>query len=235
MGAPRKQRKKFAAPMHPWEAERIEREKKFLKEYGLKNKKEIWKMESVLKRFKDQIKKLTATESEQTKKAEKQLIDKLVKLGLIKPTTKLDEVLDLNVEAVLDRRLQSLVLKKGLAKSPKQARQFIVHGHIFVDDRKINIPSYLVLAAEEDKIKFSPSSKLGDEEHPERATKAKVVVKRKPVKRLRKKTDRTAKIKKGEKVEKPQKKIEKEKPAEEIVAKGPKTEVPKAEELIKKV
>ena len=44
MGDPRKTRKKYDTPQHPWQKERMDQESVFLKEYGLKNKKEIWKM-----------------------------------------------------------------------------------------------------------------------------------------------------------------------------------------------
>lgn len=173
MGSPRKQRKKYETPTHPWQEERIEKEKEILRVYGLKNKKEIWKMDSVLRRFKRQVKSLVTKESEQAKKEEKQLLDKLIKLGLIGKDAKLEDVLGLETKSILDRRLQSLVFKKGLANSVKQARQFIVHGHISVGDKKISAPSYLVLKSEEDKIEFSPSSILASTEHPERAIRTK--------------------------------------------------------------
>jgi len=173
MGAPRKQRRKYETPTHPWQEDRIEKEKEILRIYGLKNKKEIWKMDSTLRRFKRQVKSLVTKESEQAKKEEKQLLDKLIKLGLIGKDAKLEDVLGLETKSILDRRLQSMVLKKGLANSVKQARQFITHGHILIGDKKISAPSYLVLKNEEDKIKFSQSSTLASTEHPERAIKVK--------------------------------------------------------------
>lgn len=173
MGAPRKQRRKYETPTHPWQEERIEKEKEILRVYGLKNKREIWRMNSVLRRFKRQVKSLVTKESEQAKKEEKQLVSKLIKLGLIGKDAKLEDVLDLETKSILERRLQSMVFKKGLANSLKQARQFITHGHILVADKKISAPSYLVLKSEEDKIKFSSSSRLASTEHPERTVKAK--------------------------------------------------------------
>jgi ribosomal protein S4 len=87
----------------------------------------------------------------------------------------MEDVLSLTVKDILDRRLQTIVYNQGLTKSVKQARQFIVHGHIFVGDKKVTIPSYLVLAGEEDKIIFDANSALSDAEHPERVQKKKAV------------------------------------------------------------
>ena len=51
MGHPRKARKKYDTPPHPWNADRIKEENKLLQKYGLKNKKEIWKAETTVKRY----------------------------------------------------------------------------------------------------------------------------------------------------------------------------------------
>ncbi len=171
MGDPKRQRKKFVTPMHPWFGPRILEEKGLLKEYGLKNKKEIWKMASILRRFKTQAKNLTARDDGQAVMESNLLISKLNKLKIVTGKAKMEDVLDLNVKNILDRRLQTLVYNQGLAKSVKQARQFIVHGHIFVGDKKVSVPSYLVLADEEDKISFDASSTLSSLEHPERLQK----------------------------------------------------------------
>lgn len=178
MGHPKKPKKKFSRPEHPWRAARIELEKPLMKDYGLDHKKEIWKTDSILRRFKKQAKLLIAKESEQAKKEEKQLIEKLARLGLINENGKIDDILGLDIKNLLDRRLQTLVYKKNLAKTVKQARQFIVHGHINIGDRKISVPSYLVLKEEEHLIKFSPTSKLHNEEHPERIKKTEVIEKK---------------------------------------------------------
>jgi small subunit ribosomal protein S4 len=49
-----------------------------------------------------------------------------------------------NLLSQLERRLDNVVLRLGLAGSHAQARQFVRHGHIRVNDRKVNIPSFLV-------------------------------------------------------------------------------------------
>ncbi|MFH1456196.1 MAG: 30S ribosomal protein S4 [archaeon] len=175
MGDPRKQRKKYQTPAHPWQAERIKEEREILKTYGLKNKKELWKMGSKISKFKLQAKKLIGQKGEQAEGEKKQFLDKLAKMKLIDSGAQLDHVLELTTKEILERRLQTQVLRKGFAKSAKQARQFIVHGHVFVNEKKINVPSYLINNEEENLVSFNPSSNLADEEHPERIVKLKEV------------------------------------------------------------
>jgi len=76
------------------------------------------------------------------KTQEKILLDKLQKLGLLNKDATLDDVLGLNVEKLLDRRLQTFVFKNNLANTSKQARQLITHGHVAVDGRKIVYPGF---------------------------------------------------------------------------------------------
>ena len=168
MGDPRKARKKYETPRHPWEGSRIESENILVKEYGLKNKKEIWKARSLLKKFTNQAKKLSNLKTLHDQKEKEQLLNILKKLNLVKENADLEEVLGLNVNNILDRRLQTLVYKKGLARSVIQARQFITHGHIKIKDQRFNIPGYLVEAEEENDITFINKSNLSNPEHAER-------------------------------------------------------------------
>lgn len=151
----RKLRKKLKRPRKPWDKERIEREAELMKKYGLRRKREIWKAEEILRKFRRRARRLAA---EKNKKEEKILIQKLARIGLLDENATLDDVLSLTVENILDRRLQTLVVEKGLAKTPKQARQFITHGHIVIGGRKTPYPSYLVPKDEENKIKFCGKS-----------------------------------------------------------------------------
>ena len=141
MGDPKKQRKKYETPLRPWDQKRIEEEIKIIKKYGLRRKNEIYRAESILRNFRRRARELAARKNE---KQEKELIEKLNKLGIIEKDASLDDVLELKLEDILNRRLQTIVFKKGLAKTPKQARQFIVHGHVKVDKVKIKWPSFLV-------------------------------------------------------------------------------------------
>ena len=174
MGDPGKIRSKYSGPKHPWEGWRIEEERVVKREYGLKNKKEIWKANSELRRLNAVAKKLIRQRSKnnpQAKKEEKQFLDRLFKLGLVNDGAKLEDVLALELKDILDRRLQTIVFKSGMALTPSQARQFIVHGHVFVGGRKISISSYKVNRDEQFVITFNSTSSLTSEEHPERAKK----------------------------------------------------------------
>ena len=182
MGDPKKQKKKYKRPMMVWNEERIARDKVTVEEYGLKNKKEIWKIESELKSIHDQVKKLIAdTSSEQNKKESDLLLKKLISLSLLPSTAKLEEVLSLDYKALMNRRLQTLVFKKGLARTSKQARQFITHNHISINEQVINVPSYMVKSGEEHNITFNASSTVSNEMHPERIQ----AKKEKPLKELK--------------------------------------------------
>ena len=122
---------------------------------------------------------------------------------MIKPEDTIESVLTLNVENILERRLQTVVLKRSLARSMKQSRQFITHGHITIADKVITSPSYLVLESEEKKIGFKKTSSLSSTDNPERQIA-------KPVKE--KKVEDKKEEKKEKKVEK--KKEEKKTPKE---------------------
>jgi len=168
MGDIKKIRKKYETPKHPWNRERIELEREIKKKYGLKNKKEIWKMDSKLRKFKDQVKSLSTRTDDQGSKERLLLSAKLMKLGLLKEGDPIDKILSLEVSDIMERRLQTLVHKKLLARSVTQARQFISHGHMRVNDNKITSPGYLVKVSEESAIQFSTTSALYDKDHPER-------------------------------------------------------------------
>lgn len=173
MGDIKKKRKKYSRPSHPWQKERIEEEKILLKEYGLVNKKEIWRAESLVRKFSSRVKKLTALRDEQSDKEGKQLLSRLRSIGLLDETSKMEDILTLNKKNILDRRLQSVVLKKNLARTLKQARQFIVHGHIKVGEKKIRSPSHMISRKEEELINFIETSSLASSDHPERAIEEK--------------------------------------------------------------
>lgn len=168
MGDPRKTRKKYDTPEHPWIAGRIEEEREVRKQFGTKNKKEIYKMDSALKRFKDQAKTLVSRTDNQAVVEREQMVNKMVSLGLVKTGATLDDILSLTVTDIMNRRLQTVLVKRLLARSPKQARQLIVHGHVIVGDKLITSPSYLVRVDEEARIGFRNSSPFVNEQHPER-------------------------------------------------------------------
>lgn len=145
----KKGEKTYDTPQEGWQSERIQEEKNIVGEYGLKNKKELWKSQSFIRNMRREARKLIAAENEEKKR---DIIEKLNSLGMVKEDSKLEDILSLNVEDVLDRRLQTVVFKKGLADTIKEARQLITHGKIKVDDKRVNVPSYLVKKEEEGDI-----------------------------------------------------------------------------------
>jgi small subunit ribosomal protein S4 len=204
MGDPKKQHKKFSKPGKPWEKERIEEEVAIIKEFGLKNKKEIWKASSKLRNFFAQAKKAISIRSDQGEKEKAQLLIKLRSLGLVGDKTHVEDVLSISLRDILQRRLQSIVFNKGMARTMKQARQFIVHEHILVNGKKITVPGYLVPVSKENTITFVSGSSLSSADHPERKKpeeekKVKKKIKKKAVKRVKKRVTATKTKKKGEK------------------------------------
>ncbi|WP_297476888.1 30S ribosomal protein S4 [Thermococcus sp.] len=168
MGDPKRQRKKYETPSHPWIKERLDRERVLMKKYALKNKKELWRHETQLKEFRRRARRLLAARGKQAEIEKVQLLQRLNRLGLLPADAVLDDVLSLAIEDVLDRRLQTVVFKKGLARTIGQARQLIVHGHIEVNGQVIRSPGYLVLKEEEDAITYARNSPFAKESHPER-------------------------------------------------------------------
>ncbi len=145
----KRQRKKYKTPVKAWDKQRIEREREIVKNFGLSKKREIWRAETFLRNYRRIARKLAAKKG---KEQEKVLIKKLAKLGLLNETAGLDDVLSLTLENLLERRLQTIIFRKGLSNSVKQARQYITHGHVTINGKKVVYPSYLVLKDEEDKI-----------------------------------------------------------------------------------
>jgi small subunit ribosomal protein S4 len=166
MGDPKRQRKKFDTPRFPWQMDALESELKTLGQYGLRNKREIWRHKTLLSKYRSIGRSLLGKSVEERSVQEKQLLDRLNRLGILPEDSALDDVLDLSLEDILERRLQTLVFHRGLSQSMNQSRQLIAHGHIAIDGRKVSSPSYLVLRDEEEKIEYAPKSPLTDPEHP---------------------------------------------------------------------
>jgi small subunit ribosomal protein S4 len=166
MGDPRKQRKKFDTPRFPWRTDVLETELKLLGQYGLRNKREIWRHKTLLSKHRGIARSLLGMSVEERREPQKQLLGRLDRLGILPETAALDDVLVLSLEDILERRLQTLVFQKGLAKSIHHARQLINHGHIAIAGRRVSSPSYLVLKEEEAKISYASTSPLSTPDQP---------------------------------------------------------------------
>ena len=160
MGDPKYPRRVWKKPKRPLNYELKMDELKTLGTFGLRTKRELWKAHTELSRVRHQARSLLALRKEVREEKEPILMKSLARIGLVSPEATLDDVLNLNADDLLSRRLQSIVTKKLGFKTPYQARQAVIHGHIMIDDRKINIPSYTVKVEEEDNIHFTPESKI---------------------------------------------------------------------------
>lgn len=160
MGDPKYPRKAWRKPKRPLNYELKMAELKTLGTFGLRTKKELWKAHTRLSSVRHQARSLLALQQDIREEKEPILMKSLTKIGLVSSDATLDDVLNLEVEDLLTRRLQTLVHKKFGFQTPYQARQAVVHGHIMIGDRVIDIPSYTVTTAEEENIQFTPESKF---------------------------------------------------------------------------
>ena len=172
MGEPKFSRPRTQTPTHPWKQARIDEEHDLKERYGLKKvggMREIWREKSALRRHRNQAMKLIgrvdSTEGHYAKEKD-QLLNSLTKKGLLQTGADVGDVLEINVEHMLSRRLQSVVYYKGLAPSMRAARNLFVHGHICIGDQRMTVPGYHVLKEEEDSLKYSENSPFVDPEHP---------------------------------------------------------------------
>ncbi len=169
MGLPIKHRKKFVSHKKRWDKQTIVDEAVLVNDYALKNKKEIRKIELMLSKYKSIAKSLNRTVATKQSSDAENFINSLKNKGFLKmDATSLDEVLDIGMRDILDRRLSNILYKKKLARTPKQARQFVVHGHVKVAGVCVSSPSYMVSLGDEDSVEFLPNSALADESHPDR-------------------------------------------------------------------
>jgi small subunit ribosomal protein S4 len=160
MGDPKKPRKKYSTPRMPWRSDVLVGELQLVGTYGLRNKRELWKAKTLLSNARGQARLLLAMPEIERKVKEKFLLNKLMNYALIDKNSTIDDILSLTVEDILERRLQTLVWRKGLAKTPTQARQFVVYGHISIRDQVVKRPSMFVKVGDEDSVKLRNDSPL---------------------------------------------------------------------------
>ena len=158
MGDPKTPRRVWKKPKRPLNYDLMMDELKTLGTFGLKTKKELWKTQTELSRVRLQARSLLALRQEERERKEPILIQSLSKIGLVDQNSTLDDVLNLQVNDLLSRRLQTMAQRKLFFKTPYQARQAIVHGHIMIGDSIVTIPSYIVKTEEETKIRLIPES-----------------------------------------------------------------------------
>ena len=168
MGDPKRQRRKFDTPRFPWRKDILNEELKLLGTYGLRNKHELWRHETQLSKFRGIARSLIGRPAEERMKMENELLTRLKKIGILQETAVLDDVLDLSIEDLLERRLQTLVFRKTLTKTVHQSRQLITHGHITLDNRRVTVPGYIVCREEEKTLTYALESQFVNAAHPTR-------------------------------------------------------------------
>ena len=159
----KRKHKTYSKPKRPFNKERIEEEAQIKKEFGLKNKKEIWKADAKIKLIRVKAKKLISAKLEE----QQALFDRLKKIGLNVNT--IADVLSLDKKDYLNRRLQTIVVKKKLATTSKSARQLITHRKVLVDGKVLNSPSYIVPIGLENKISLKTKKKKQESKKIEKA------------------------------------------------------------------
>jgi small subunit ribosomal protein S4 len=149
----KRKQKQYSRPKRPFDKTRIEEESIIKKEFGLKNKKEIWKAEAKIKSIREKAKKLISSNQEE----QQAFFDRLKKIGL--DVSSIGEVLALDKKDYLNRRLQTILVKNELTTTIRSARQLITHKKVFVNGRIVNSPSYVVPIKFEKSISLKPKLK----------------------------------------------------------------------------
>jgi len=166
MGDPKRTRRSYETPRHPWRRDQLEVELHLMGDFGLRNKRELWRYKTMLSKVRGQARSMLASTGEERARLEREYLSKLSRIGILSESATIDDILDLDIRDLLERRLQTVVFRKGLAKSLFQARQLVSHGHISVAGKIISVPSYMVKRDEEGNLKYSSQSPLGKTDHP---------------------------------------------------------------------
>merc|ERR1712080_560109 len=161
---PMKYSKVYTTPRRPFEKARLDQELKLIGEYGLRNKREVWRVKYSLAKIRSAARELLTLEEKAPKRLFEgnALLRRLVRTGVPSDDRmKLDYVLGLKIEDFLERRLQTQVFKLGLAKSIHHARVLIKQRHIRVRKQVVNVPSFIVRLDSQKHIDFSLKSPFG--------------------------------------------------------------------------
>ena len=168
MGDPKKKHKRYTTPKRPYDLDALEEELRLIGAFGLRNKRELWSHRTELSRTRRMAREKLSMDPVERAEGERVMTRKLHSLGLVGERATLEDILTLRIEGLMERRLQTVVYRRGMAKSLFQARQLITHGHISIGGRKVRAPSYLVTLEDEAKLEYAGSSPLAAAEHPVR-------------------------------------------------------------------
>jgi small subunit ribosomal protein S4 len=166
LGDPKKKHKLYTTPKRPYDFTNLEAELKLVGAYGLRNKRELWRHRTELSTLRRRAREMVSMEISEREQMETELLRRLHKLGLVPEKGNLDDILSLNVQDLMERRLQTVLFRKGMVKSFFQSRQLIAHGHIAIDGRKMKSPSYMVTRSDEGNLDYAESSPYIIKTHP---------------------------------------------------------------------
>jgi len=155
MGSKKRLRKLYERPMRLWDKDRIETENKLKEEYGLKNSHELWRMQTILRKIRREARRLLSSKGADPEARAARLIKRVKTFLIKKPEVTLDDILSLQTRDILERRLETIVVRKRMAKTAKMARQYITHGHVQIEHQVVSAPSYLVNFEEEHQVNWN--------------------------------------------------------------------------------
>jgi small subunit ribosomal protein S4 len=166
LGDPKKKHKLYTTPKRPYDVANLEEELKLVGAYGLRNKRELWRHRTELSTLRRRAREMLSIGVAEREQMETELIGRLHRLGLLPERGNLDDILSLNIQDLMERRLQTVLFRRGMAKSFFQSRQLISHGHIAIGGRKMKAPSYMVSTADEASLDYAESSPFIVKTHP---------------------------------------------------------------------
>ena len=180
----RKKSKKYQKPRHPWNWQNLSKEKELKKNYGLKNKKEVWKAQSQVRKYRKIARQIIGQREEEVKRKKENFLKKLRRQGFIKENGGIDDVLSMTTKDYPERRLQTLAWRKGYGRTPKQSRQLITHGHIEINGRKTTKPGIIIPKEEENTIDWyrRPIEQAEASKKPQKKTREQKTMKQKRTK-----------------------------------------------------
>ena len=123
----------------------LEEELRLVGTYGLRNKRELWRNQTELSTLRRRAREMLSMDPEDRVKREHEIIGKLYNLGLVPERATLDDILGLSVQDLMERRLQTILYRNGMAKSLFQARQLITHGHVAIGGLDLYLDHHTVV------------------------------------------------------------------------------------------